>query len=543
MNHRRYSLGSYEQMREAHRWEVPERYNIAVDVCDKHPRDKLAMVWEDWRGNEREVTFGELRDLSNRFAGALDAHGVERGDRVATLLPSLPETAAVFLGTYKRGAILLSMSVLYGDEGIQHRLRDSGAKAIVTDTANRHRIPDGMVEVVFTIDADEGERQQGDVDFGAAIEKASDSYDIADTAAEDPAQLYYSSGTTGLAKGILHAHRYILAHEEFEFCHDVQDGEVFHGMGEWAWAAGISPLLGPWRYGATALVYARKGGFDPEEQLRFLTKRGVQGMFTTPTALRSMTAITDAGKRYPLPELRNPCSAGEPLNPEVIRWFREQYGHTVLDYYGLTESYPLCGNFPTVEVREGSMGRVMPGWDVAILDEDEQSLPAGERGEICLRARSNPHYPIGYWNRPEDTEEVFGGDWFHTKDAAEMDGDGYVWYAGRADDVIISAGYRIGPFEVESACVEHAAVREAAAVASPDPKRGDIVKAFVVLAEGHDASDATADEIKSFVRGHLSAYAYPREIEFVDDLPKTLTGKIRRIELREAEREKKQARA
>jgi len=545
MSHRRYSLGSYEEMCEAHRWEVPERYNIAVDVCDKHPPGKLAMVWEDWRGNDREVSFGELQELSNRFAGALEAHGIERGDRVATLLPSLPETAAVFLGTYKRGAILLSMSVLYGDEAIQHRLRDSGAKALVTDTANRHRIPDGMAEVIFTIDSSDEDddasagRGESDIDLMEALEAAPASYDVADTAADDPAQLYYSSGTTGLAKGILHAHRYLLGHEEFEFCHDVQDGELFHGMGEWAWAAGIAPLLGPWRFGATALVYARKGGFDPEEQLGFLSRRGVQGLFTTPTALRSMTAIKDAAKRFPLPELRNPCSAGEPLNPEVIRWFRDQYGHTVLDYYGLTESYPLCGNFPGVEVREGSMGRPMPGWEVAILDEDEKALPVGERGEICLRARSNPHYPIGYWNRPEDTEEVFGGDWFHTKDAAEVDEDGYFWYAGRADDVIISAGYRIGPFEVESACVEHPAVQEAAAVASPDPKRGDIVKAFVVLAEGHEPSESTADEIKSFVRGHLSAYAYPREIEFVDDLPKTLTGKIRRIELREAEREKK----
>ena len=542
MSHRKYELGSYDEMCAAHSWEVPERYNIAQDVCDKHPRDKLAMVWEDDRGNERRVDFGELQDMSNRFAGALEANGIEREERVATLLPSLPETAAVFLGTYKRGAILLSMSVLYGDDGIQHRLRDSGAKALVTDTANRHRIPEGMVEKVFVIDDhDGGERQDSDIDLLEAMGAASDTYEMADTAADDPAQLYYSSGTTGLAKGILHAHRYILAHEEFEFCHAVEDGELFHGMGEWAWAAGIAPLLGPWRYGATALVFARKGGFDPEEQLRFLSKHGVQGMFTTPTALRSMTAIENAGEKFPLPELRNPCSAGEPLNPEVIRWFREQYGHTVLDYYGLTESYPLCGNFPTVEVREGSMGKPMPGWDVAILDEDENELPVGERGEICLRARSNPHYPLGYWNRPEDTKEDFEGEWFHTKDAAELDEDGYVWYAGRADDVIISAGYRIGPFEVESACVEHPAVREAAAVASPDPKRGDIVKAFVILAEGHEASDEKADEIKTFVRGHLSAFAYPREIEFVDDLPKTLTGKIRRIELREAEREKKKS--
>jgi|tagenome__1003787_1003787.scaffolds.fasta_scaffold20987959_3 acetyl-CoA synthetase len=542
MSYRRYRLGSYQEMRDQHRWEVPERYNIASDVCDKHPRDRLAMVWEDWRGNERQVHFGELQDLSAKFANVLDAHGIERSDRVATLLPSLPETAAVFLGTYKSGAILLSMSVLYGDEGIQHRLRDSGAKALVTDTKNRHRIPDGLAEVIFVLDTpDGGERQPGDVDLAEALAEASPSYDTVDTAADDPAQLYYSSGTTGQAKGILHAHRYLLAHEEFEFCHDVQEGELFHGSGEWAWAAGICPLLGPWRYGAVQFVYARKGGFDPEEQLRVLSKNGVQNMFTTPTALRSMRSVSDAGKRYPLDQMRIVCSAGEPLNPEVISWFREQYGITVLDYYGLTESYPLCGNFPTVEVREGSMGLPLPGWDVAILDEDENPLPPGERGEICLRARSNPHYPIGYWNRPEDTEEVFGGDWFHTKDAAQTDEDGYVWYAGRADDVIISAGYRIGPFEVESACVAHPAVLEAAAVASPDERRGEIVKAFIVLAEGHEPSDALADEIKAHVRERHSAYAYPREIEFVADLPKTLTGKIRRVELREAEREKKQA--
>ena len=362
--------------------------------------------------------------------------------------------------------------MLYGDEGIEHRLTDSQPKVVVTDEANRGRIPDGLVDHVLVLDG-------GLLD---ELANASTDFETVDTAADDPAQLYYSSGTTGKAKGILHAHRYLLAHEEFEFCHDVRDGELFHGSGEWAWAAGICPLLGPWRYGAVALVQARKGGYDPEEHLRFLSKHGVQNMFTTPTALRAMTGVSDAGARYPLSELRITCSAGEPLNPEVIRWFREQFGVTVLDYYGLTESYPLCGNFPTVEVREGSMGRPMPGWEVAILDEDEQPLGVGERGEICLRARSNPHYPLGYWNRPEeDTAEVFGGDWFHTKDAAEVDEDGYVWYAGRADDVIISAGYRIGPFEVESACVEHPAVKEAAAVASPDERRGDLVKAFIVL--------------------------------------------------------------
>src|SRR5256714_499443 len=214
MGFRKYRLGGYEEMRAQHSLDVPERYNIARDVCDKHERDRLAMIWEDWRGTERRVSFGELQDLSNRFANVLEAHGIERGDRVATLLPSLPETAAVFLGTYKRGAILLSMSVLYGDEGIQHRLRDSGAKALVTDTNNRRRIPDGLAEKVFVLDSpDGGDRMPGDVDLGDALEKASASYDMVDTSADDPAQLYYSSGTTGKAKGILHAHRYLLAHE------------------------------------------------------------------------------------------------------------------------------------------------------------------------------------------------------------------------------------------------------------------------------------------------------------------------------------------
>jgi acetyl-CoA synthetase len=233
--------------------------------------------------------------------------------------------------------------------------------------------------------------------------------------------------------------------------------------------------------------------------------------------------------------LRLACSAGEPLNPEAIAWWNRTIDCPVLDFYGLSESYPLCGNYPTVEVRPGSMGLPLPGWEVALLDEDEQPVPQGQTGEICLKARSNPHYPLGYWNRPEDSEEVFGGDWFHTKDTALRDDDGYVWYQGRADDVIISAGYRIGPFEVESTLLEHPAVAESAAVASPDAQRGHVVKAFVRLAPGHEPADALAEELRRHVRERLSAYAYPRKVEFVDDLPKTLTGKIRRSELRKQE--------
>src|SRR3954453_13882923 len=511
---------TYDELRARHRWEVPERYNIAQDVGFKHPPGKPAMIHESPEGDVREVAWGELQEKANRFANVLRARGVEKGDRVAMLLPPTPETPAAMLAVWDRGAILLSMSVLYGDDGIRHRVNDSQAKIVVTDAANASRLGDANLLLLNDDDA-----FAGDPDFEPAA-----------TSSEDPAQLYYTSGTTGLAKGIVHAHRYLLAHEEFVYCHEVEDGERFHGMGEGAWAAGIAPLLGPWRLGAVQCVYQREGGFDPHKQLDFLSRNEVTNVFTTPTAMRSMMSIGDAGKRYPC-TFRRVCSAGEPLNPEAIRWFREQYGVTVLDYYGLTESYPLVANYPWMDVREGSMGRVMPGWDVQIPDEDEQPVAQGERGEICLRARSNPHYPLGYWNNDEAAAETFGGDWFHTKDTATMDEDGYVWYAGRADDVIISAGYRIGPFEVESACIEHPAVREAAAVASPDERRGNVVKAFIVLAEGHEPSDELAKEISGFVRDRLSQYAYPRKIEFVQDLPKTLTGKIRRIELREKERE------
>jgi acetyl-CoA synthetase len=513
-------MTSYEEACAAHSWRVPDRYNIAADVCDKHPRDKLAMVHENFDGTVREVQWGELQDLANQAAHVLRSNGVQRGDRVAVVLPPTAEAAAIFFGTWKLGALLLSMSVLYGDDGIRHRLSDSTPAVLVTDKANAGRFDHPNVLVL-----------DDNLLAGAPTDAIS-----TDTGADDPAQLYYTSGTTGLAKGIIHAHRYVLAHEEFVYCHEVQAGERFHGMGEWAWAAGIAPLLGPWRLGAVQCVYQREGGFDPHKQLDFLSRHEVTNVFTTPTAMRSMMAIADAGTRYPQ-RFRRVCSAGEPLNPEAIRWFRDQYGITVLDYYGLTESYPLCANFPFMDVREGSMGKAMPGWDVQILDEDEQPVAQGERGEICLRARSNPHWPLGYWNNDEASQETFGGEWFHTKDAATEDEDGYVWYAGRADDVIIAAGYRIGPFEVESACLEHPAVQEAAAVASPDERRGNVVKAFIVVAEGHSGSDELAEEIKAFVRDRLSAYAYPRRIEFVSDLPKTLTGKIRRIELRERERE------
>ena len=436
------------------------------------------------------------------------------------VLPPTPETAAAFFGTFKCGAILLSMSVLYGDEGIRHRVTDSGAKVLVTDAANPGRIDPALVEHVLLIE-----------DFPAG---GDDTFTPEDTLADDPAQLYYSSGTTGLAKGILHAHRYLLAHEEFVYCHDVRDGELFHGMGEWAWAAGIAPLFGPWRLGAVQLVFQREGGFDPHQQLDVLSRHGATNVFTTPTAMRSMMGIADAGTRYPQ-QFRVVCSAGEPLNPEAIRWFREQYGVTVLDYYGLTESYPLVANFPFLEVREGSMGKPMPGWDVQILDEDERPVAAGRaRGDLPARALQ-PALPARVLGQR-------GGD-----ARRRSAGSGSIRRTPRRATRTATSGTRARRRRDHRGGLPDRAVRGGVGLPGASGGRGGGGGRLAGRAArqrrqgvhrrggGDEPSDALADEIKAFVRGRLGAHAYPRRIEFTDSLPKTLTGKIRRIELRQRE--------
>src|SRR5215211_5943 len=408
-DYRTYRPGTYQEMTSGFRWEVPASYNLAADVLDKHEPDRPAMHFVSDEGRDEHWSFGDIRRLTDRTANTLRALGVGKGDRVAVMAPASPEIAASFLATYKCEAILLSMSVLYGDESIVYRLGDSGAKVLVTSAAHHDRVAALL-------------------DKSPSVERL---VVVGGTGDESFEEL------TGLAKGILHAHRYLLGHEEFQFCHDVRAGELFHSTGEWAWIAGIVPgILGPWRFGVETLVHGRKGGFDPGKALRLIADHGVGNLFTTPTAIRAMMGVSEAAD-LDFANLRLACSAGEPLNPEAIAWWNRTVGCPVLDYYGLSESYPLCGNFPTVEVRPGSMGLPLPGWEVAILDPDEQPVPQGEPGEICLRARSNPHYPLGYWNRPEDSKEVFGGDWFHTKDTARQDEDGYVWYSGRADDVII----------------------------------------------------------------------------------------------------------
>lgn len=510
------TTNGYQQMCAGQSWSWPRHYNMAADVADRHAREDLALIYEDHTGVREEIPWGVVQDRSRQVAAYLHSVGVRPGDRVAVLLPQRTDTPATYLGVLRTGAVLVTMSLLWADEPIRYRLADSGTSVLITETDQTQRAGDFTGTVI-------------DVDDPRITDQAPE-FATVDTRAEDPALIFYTSGTTGAAKGIVHAHRTLLGHNEFEYCHDLRPGDVFYGAGDWAWS--MAKLLGPLRAGATHLVYRPKAGFDPAGLLASMARNRVTTALVNPTFLRKMRAtVPDAGHRYPQ-ALRAVCCANEPLTAELISWFREQFGITLLDYYGSTESYPLVGNFPTVPVKEGSMGRPLPGWDVALLDETESPVSTGEAGEICLRARSNPQYPLGYWNRPDESLRVFGGEWFHTSDQAIADEDGYFWFLGRIDDVIKTSGYRVGPYEVEQALAMHPAVTEAGVVGVPDPMRGQAVKAYIQLAEGYNPGEALATEIQDFAREHYSKFAYPRQVEFLSELPHSATGKIRRAELR-----------
>ncbi|MEU5836660.1 AMP-binding protein [Streptomyces diacarni] len=507
---------AYRRLVEEHRWSVPERYNMAADVADRHPGDKLALIFEDHTGYREEVTWQRVQDRSRQIAAELHRIGVRKGDRVAVLLPQRTDTPATYLGVLRTGAVLVTMSLLWADEPIRYRLADSGATVLVTETAALERAGAFSGAVVNVDDP--------------AIDALPPEFATVETAPDDPALIFYTSGTTGAAKGIVHAHRTLLGHNEFRHCHDLRPGDVFYGAGDWAWS--MAKLMGPLRAGAVHLVHRPAGGFDPEGLLAAMSRNRVTTALVNPTFLRKMMqAVPDAGSRYPQ-VLRVVCCSNEPLTPELIEWFRAQFGVTPLDYYGSTESYPLLGNFPGVPVKPGSMGRPLPGWDVALLDADDREVPVGEPGEICLRAGSNPQYPLGYWNRPEAAAETFGGTWYRTKDQAVMDEDGYFWFLGRTDDVIKTSGYRVGPYEVEAVLRGHPAVAEAGVVGVPDPVRGQAVKAWIELSPGYEPSEALAREISDFARAAHSRFAYPRQVEFADALPRSATGKIQRSALR-----------
>ncbi|WP_047869147.1 acyl-CoA synthetase [Nocardiopsis sp. RV163] len=518
----------YRRLRSEQRWEVPERYNMAVDVADHHPGDRVALVFEDHTGRRDEVTWDRVRDRAARVAAHLHALGVREGDRVAVLLPQRPDTPATYLGVLRTGAVLVTMSLLWADDPIAYRIADSGSTVLITEDAALERA-EGAVRAARASHGFDADVRVVSVD-DPAVAAREPRHEAADTAADDPALIFYTSGTTGAAKGIVHAHRTLLGHNEFRYCHDLRPGDVFYGAGDWAWS--MAKLMGPLRAGATHLVHRPRAGFDPEGLLAAMARNRVTTALVNPTLLRKLRAeVPDAGRRHPQ-SLRVVCCSNEPLTTDLITWFREQFGVTPFDYYGSTESYPLLGNMPGIPVKPGSVGRPLPGWDVVLLDAQDREVSDGEPGEICLRARSNPQFPLGYWNRPEASAETFGGTWYRTKDQATRDADGYFWVLGRTDDVIKTSGYRVGPYEVESALRQHPAVADAGVVGLPDPLRGQVVKAWIELADGHEPSEELADRIRAFAREHYSRFAYPRLIAFEERLPRSATGKVQRAELR-----------
>ena len=536
---------SYDQVYQSFRWQVPERYNIGIDICDKWATDttRLALIYEDVEGRVVNYTFSQLKELSNRLANGLRAQGVERGDRVGILLPQCPETALAHLAIYKLGAIALPLFTLFGTDALKYRLANSQTKGVITDDQNLPKIMEiwtdlGDLEVVLTTG---GERPEGVLDLWPTIEKGAAEFSPVNTSADDPALIIYTSGTTGPPKGALHAHRVVLGHlPGVEFPHNFfpQPGDLFWTPADWAWIGGLIDVLFPaWHHGVPVVAHrARK--FDPEEVFHFLAKHRIRNAFMPPTALKLMRQVKDPKSRHDY-SMRTIGSGGETLGEELLDWGRAVMGLTINEFYGQTEANLLVANCAEImEVRPGSMGRPVPGHVVEVLDDSGAIAPPGQTGEIAVR-RPDPVMFLGYWQNPEATKEKFIDDWCLTGDLAAKDEDGYLWFKGRRDDVITSAGYRIGPAEIEDCLMQHPAVSMVAVVGSPDPVRTEVVKAFIVCQPETAPGPALEEEIKGFVKSRLAAHEYPREIEFVSSLPLTATGKIMRKDLKKLEIERK----
>jgi acetyl-CoA synthetase len=530
---------NYEQLRAKFEWDLPARFNMGVACADAQPSESLALVTVDAAGTAREYTFGELTTLSNRLANALRAHRISAGDRVGIVLPQRVETALAHLALYKLGAIAVPMSILFGPDALRYRLGDSGAKAVITDRFCLERIADVAVELggIEVLVAD-GSVRAPHRDLWELIEAGSDDFKAADTGRDDPALIIYTSGTTGPPKGAFHAHRVLLGHVPgFELSHDFfpQDGDRFWTPADWAWIGGlINALLSTWFHGRP-IVGAVREGFDPEWAVALIAEQGIRNTFLPPTALKLMR---QARVRLPAGTLRTTMSGGEVLGEEMLAWARERLGVTVNEIYGQTEANYVVGNCSTAwDVKAGSMGRPYPGHEVSVLGPEKVPAAIGEVGEVGVRT-PDPVIFLGYWEQPEATKEKVPDQWLLTGDLARMDGDGYLWFQGRTDDIISSAGYRIGPEEIEQCLLRHPAVALSAVIGVPDQVRGQAIKAFIRLAEGIGPSETLAQEIQAYVRGTLAAYEYPRRIEFVDEIPLTVTGKIRRSELRRLEEER-----
>lgn len=527
------------RLRNAFRWNLPARYNIGVDVCDRWAAvdpNRPALFDVSPAGAVDVVTFAEFRARSNRIAGMLRASGVGPGDRVGIMLPQCREVAEIHVAVYKLGAVALPLAVLFGVDALGYRLEDAGAKALITDAsgiAKLRALPrrPAALEILFSTDGPDGDV----MGFDRELALHGDDFTPVDTSPDDPAMMIYTSGTTGNPKGALHGHRVLLGHlPGAQLAHDFmpQPGDRMWTPADWAWAGGLLNGLLPALHFGVATVARKFEKFDPEEAYALMARLDVRNTFVPPTALRMLRAVPNPRARFDL-KLRTIASAGEALGAETFEWGRETLGLTINEFYGQTECNLVLGSCAALGmVKPGFTGKSIPGHETAVIREDGSLCEPGETGQIAVR-RPDPVMFLGYWNKPEATAAKFIGDWMTTGDRGTTDADGFIKFGGRDDDVITSAGYRIGPTEIEDCLMRHPAVSLAAAVGKPDPLRTEIVKAFIVLKPGFKPSDALAGEIGAFVKGRLSAHEYPREVAFVDAMPLTTSGKIIRRRLRE----------
>ncbi|HEX9373058.1 MAG TPA: AMP-binding protein [Roseiflexaceae bacterium] len=513
--------------------------NACYECCDRHAQPgRVALYWEGKDGQRATYTFAELQELSARFANFLRAQGVQPGDRVAGLLPRIPELLVVILGTWRAGAVYQTLFTAFGPKAIEYRVGRSEAKLVVTDEANRSKL-DGVagLPAVMTI-VRGGEAPAGDFNFHTELDRQSASFEPVMRTGEDPFMLLFTSGTVGLAKGVAVSLKALPAFYAYmRFAMDVRDDDAYWNVADPGWAYGLYyAITGPLLMGHATTLY--EGPFTAESTYRMLQKYKITNLAAAPTAYRLLMSGGAERASTIKGQLRVANSAGEPLNPEVIRWFEQNVGCLICDQYGQTELGMVVCNYHALrhQIHPGSMGLPMPGFRMLTVDEQLREVEPGQVGQVAIDRPQSPLFWFqGYWQ--QDTP-AFKQHYYLTGDTAEVGPDGCFTFVGRADDIITSAGYRIGPFDVESCLIEHPAVAESAAVGKPDPERTELVKAYVVLRPGYTASPELADELQQYVKQRLSAHAYPREIEFVDALPKTPSGKIQRFILRKQEVDK-----
>ena len=543
---------SYDALLEWFEWEVPERFNAAAYCCDRwaaETPEAVAIRYVDESGPVETLTYRELDERARRLAGFLRERGVSAGDRVGVNCPQRPETVLAHLACWKLGATSVPLSTLFGPDGLGYRLDDARAVACVVAGVNldNYREAREGVEGLETTVVVDGDPTDGEWSFQAALDEGDGTVETADTAAEDESILIYTSGTTGDPKGVRHAHRLILGNLPLfltSFCDvDLRADDTFWTPAEWAWVASLFDVVFPSLYYGRELVASRSDGpFEPASAFDVIERTGVTRYFAPPTALRMMMQVDGD---YGVESVRTVASGGESLGGSIVDWAAEVFdGAAVHEGYGQTEANMLAGDCTALTpFVEGTIGRRAPGHDIAIVDPEtaEPTVPTGETGEIAVRYEGNPVCFLEYWNRPEKTERKVRNGWLLTEDLGRMDEDGYLTFVGRTDDVIISAGYRIGPEEVEDSVATHPAVADAAVIGVPDEERGEIPKAFVVLAAGEEPSDSLTEAIQQHVRDRLAKYEYPRAVEYVAELPKTTTGKVRRASLREREDERSES--